>query len=477
MKYIRTAILALTGGLLSACVLPPKDAPREQVLAVGQLGLGPAAAPAPGAEWWRAYHDPQLDELVRQALASNPSLAQAMARVREAQALADVAHAGLLPSVSYDFKDTRQRFSTNDIVPPPFGGGVYWEGQQGVNLNWDLDFWGRQSAQLRQARSQTAAVQLDVASARLALAGAVAQAYIDLYRHHALAEVAHRTEEQRLHILDITRKRVDAGLDTNVELREAEGAVPQAHVELSQEQAAIALAVHQLAALSGRGADAYAGIRKPRLDIETALPLPAQLPADLLGRRPDVLAARSRVEAATAGSAAAKAAFYPDVNLAAFAGTSAIGFTNLFRASSGAYGAGPAVHLPLFEAGRLRAGYRGANAEIDDAIASYNQTVLQAVRQTADQLSNIEALNLQLREQQKALDAAEAAYRLAGERYDAGLSGYLTVLNAETQVLTARRQRVDLLSAQAIARVTLLLALGGSFDPNAPPPVQTASAH
>ncbi|HZR35985.1 MAG TPA: efflux transporter outer membrane subunit [Nevskia sp.] len=477
MKYIRTAILALTGGLLSACVLPPKDAPREQVLAVGQLGLGAAAAPAPGAEWWRAYHDPQLDELVRQALASNPSLAQAMARVREAQALADVAHAGLLPSVSYDFKDTRQRFSTNDIVPPPFGGGVYWEGQQGVNLNWDLDFWGRQSAQLRQARSQTAAVQLDVASARLALAGAVAQAYIDLYRHHALAEVAHRTEEQRLHILDITRKRVDAGLDTNVELREAEGAVPQAHVELSQEQAAIALAVHQLAALSGRGADAYAGIRKPRLDIETALPLPAQLPADLLGRRPDVLAARSRVEAATAGSAAAKAAFYPDVNLAAFAGTSAIGFTNLFRASSGAYGAGPAVHLPLFEAGRLKAGYRGANAEIDDAIASYNQTVLQAVRQTADQLSNIEALNLQLREQQKALDAAEAAYRLAGERYDAGLSGYLTVLNAETQVLTARRQRVDLLSAQAIARVTLLLALGGSFDPNAPPPVQTASAH
>jgi NodT family efflux transporter outer membrane factor (OMF) lipoprotein len=470
-----TAALA-AAALLGACVMPPKDAPREHALATSSLGLTTATTPVPGPQWWQAYHDPQLDRLVAQALASNPSLAQAMARVREAQALADSAHAGLLPSVSYDFKDTRQRFSENDIVPPPFGGGVYWEGQQGLNLSWDLDFWGRQSSLLKQARSQTVAAQLDVASARLALAGAVAQAYVDLYRNHALAEVAHRTEEQRLRILDITRKRVQAGLDTNVELREAEGAVPQARVELTQAQNAIALAVHQLAALSGHGADAYGGIHKPQLDIETALQLPTTLPADLLGRRPDVLAARDRIEAAGAGQAAARAAFYPDVNLAAFAGTSAIGFTNLFHAASGAYGAGPAIHLPLFEAGRLKAGYRGANAQIDEAIATYNQAVLQAVRQAADQLSSIDALSYELGQQQRALDSAEAAYRLANERYDAGLSSYLTVLNAETQVLGARRQRIDLLSAQAIARITLLLALGGSFDPQAPPPLQTASA-
>jgi len=476
MKTITTTALAFAATLLSACVMPPKDAPREHALGAADLGLSSAAAPVPQAQWWKAYHDPQLDRLVEQALANNPSLAQAMARVREAQALADTAHAGLLPSVSYDFKDTRQRFSSTDIYPPPFAGNVYWEGQQGLNLNWDLDFWGRQSSLLKQARSQTAAAQLDVASARLALAGAVAQAYVDLYRNHALAEIAQRTEEQRLHILDITRKRVQAGLDTNVELRQAEGAVPQARVERTQAQNAVALAIHQLAALSGRGADAYGEIHKPQIDIETALPLPTTLPADLLGRRPDVLAARDRVEAAGAGQAAAHAAFYPDVNLAAFAGTNAIGFVNLFRASSGAYGAGPAIHLPLFEAGRLKAGYRGANAAIDDAVAAYNQTVLQAVRQTADQLSSIDALNYELGEQQRSLDAAESAYKLASERYDAGLSSYLTVLNAETQVLSARQQRVDLLAAHAIARITLLLALGGSFDPKAPPPVQTASA-
>jgi len=464
--------LALCAALLSSCVLPPKDAPRDHAISDSALGLSTATTAPIGDGWWKAYQDPQLDRLVDETLAHNPTLAQAMARVREAQALADTAHAGLLPSVTYDAADTRQRFSNNDIIPPPYNGGVYWEGQQGLNLSWDIDFWGKQAALIRQARSQTAAADLDIASARLALAGAVAQSYVELYRQYALAEVARRTEEQRLHILDITRSRVKAGLDTNVELREAEGAVPQAHVELTQAQASVSLAIHQLAALSGRGADAYAEIKRPQLNLDAALPLPQALPADLLGRRPDILAARDRVEAATAGQAAAKAAFYPNVSLTAFAGTQAIGFQTLFEAASGAYGVGPAIHLPLFDAGRLKANYRGANAEIDDAVAGYNNTVLQAVRQVSDQLSTIDALNYELGEQQKSLDAAEEAYRLADERYKAGLSGYLTVLNAETQVLSARKQRVDLVSAHTIARVTLVLALGGSFDPAAPVPTE-----
>lgn len=475
MKSIRTAVLAFATALLSACVLPPKDAPREQALQQAQLGLSAVNAPVAGDDWWQAYKDPQLNQLVEQTLAHNPTLAQAMARVREAQAMADSAHAGLLPSASYDASVQRQRFSNTFIYPPPYGGSVYWQGQQGANLNWDIDFWGRQSSLLKQARSQTAAAQLDVASARLALAGAVAQAYIDLHRNYALADIAQQTEEQRRRILDITKGRVHAGLDTNVELREAEGSVPEAEVALSQAQQAQALAVHQLAALSGQGAAAYPTITRPQVDLDTALPLPQSLPADLLGRRPDVLAARDRVEAATAGRAAAKAAFYPDISLAAFAGTESIGFVDLFKATSGVYGAGPAIHLPLFDAGRLKANYRGATAEIDDAVAGYNETVLGAVRQTADQLSNIDALAVQLDQQQKSLTDAEDAYRLAEERYKAGLSSYLTVLNAETQVLAARRERVELVSAMAIDRVTLLLALGGSFDPNAPLPLQVAA--
>ena len=471
MKPFRLTAIALSLAL-SACITPPKQGPQQQALQGADLGLAPQlVAPQQAPAWWSAYGDAQLDRLMQQALSNNPSLAQAMARVREAQALADVSRAGLSPSVSFDAQETRQRFSRNDVIPPPYAGNVQWEGQEGLNLSWDLDFWGRQSSLLKQARSQSAAAALDVAGARLALSGAVTRTYIDLYRNQALADVAQRSYEQRQRILDITRRRVQAGLDTNVELREAAGAVPQAQVELTQAQAAATLDVHQLAALSGHGADAYAAIQRPQLDPATALPLPAALPADLLGRRPDVLAARDRIEAAGAGRDAAKAAFYPDVNLVAFAGSSAIGFGQLFRAASGNYGAGPAIHLPLFDAGRLKAEYRGANAEIDSAVAGYNDTVLRAVQDSADQLSLIAALDSEIAQQQQSLDDAEAAYALAGQRYGAGLSSYLTVLNAETQVLSARRQHVGLVSDLAIARVSLLLAVGGSFDPQAPLPL------
>jgi len=467
MNPRRLPVIALALAF-SGCITPPKLDPQQQTIEKDYLGLSSRVfAPAPDEAWWSAFNDPQLDRLMLRALADNPNLAQAMARVREAQSLADVTQAGLAPSLSFGAQETRQRFSGHDVIPPPYAGTKRWQGREGVNLSWNIDFWDRQASLLKQARSQTTAAALDVASARLALSGAVMQTYIDLYRNNELADVAQRTEAQRARILEITRRRVRSGLDTNVELREASGAVPEAHVDLLHAQAATALDTHQLAALSGQGAVAYAQVRRPTLDPAAILPLPAALPADLLGHRPDVLAARDRIEAARAGQAAAKAAFYPDIDLAAFAGTSAVGLDNLAHGTSGVYGVGPAIHLPLFDAGRLKAEYRGAAAEIDDAVSAYNQSVLGAVRETSDQLTLIEALNAETALQQRSLDDAEAAYHLAEERYQAGLSSYLTVLNTETAVLSARREHIALLCAGAIARVSLLLAVGGSFDPHA----------
>jgi NodT family efflux transporter outer membrane factor (OMF) lipoprotein len=468
MNPMRLAAVTLSL-VVSGCITPPKLAPQQQTIANDHLGLSSeVSAPAPTQVWWTTFNDPQFDRLMRQSLADNPSLAQAMARVREAQSLADVTRAALAPSVSYDAQEVRQRLSSHEPIPAPYNGTKRWLGSEGLNLSWDIDFWGRQASLLKQARSQTAAAALDVAGARLALSGAVAQTYIDLYRDNALADVAQRTEAQRQTILEITRKRVQSGLDTNVELREASGAVPEAHVELLKAQAAAALDTHALAALSGQGADAYAQVGRPTLDPAAILPLPVALPADLLGHRPDVLAARDRIEGARAGQAAAKAAFYPDINLIAFAGTNAVGLGKLFVGNSAVYGVGPAIHLPLFDAGRLKAEYRGAAAEIDDAVSAYNESVLQAVRETSDQLSLVEALNAQIVQQQHSLDDAEAAYQLAEERYRAGVSTYLTVLVTETAVLGARREHVTLISDQATARVNLLLAVGGNFDPQAP---------
>jgi NodT family efflux transporter outer membrane factor (OMF) lipoprotein len=257
---------------------------------------------------------------------------------------------------------------------------------------------------------------------------------------------------------------VRAGLDTNVELFGAEGGVARVAVEREQARLAQEAAVHALAALTGRGAEAYPTFEPPTLDFEQALDLPQLLPADLLAHRPDVAAARARVQAATSSREAAVASFYPNVNLYAFIGMQAIGLDELLDYGSRAWSVGPAIHLPLFDGGRLAADYHRAGADADAAVSAYNETVLQAVREVADQLARVGSLERQLADQRRALESYEGAYRLAEQRYGAGLANYLTVLNAETQVLEARRQRVNLLSDRALARVALLVALGGDFQ-------------
>jgi NodT family efflux transporter outer membrane factor (OMF) lipoprotein len=299
----------------------------------------------------------------------------------------------------------------------------------------------------------------------LLLAAALAQAYVGLYRADALADIAQQAQSQRQHILELTRQRVAAGLDTRLELREAESELPQARVERAQALAQADLAVHALAMIAGQGAQAYAAIGRPQLNLDAVLPLPEQLPINLLARRPDVLAARAQVEAADAQRRAARAAFYPDVSLRALAGVAAFGLNDLFEAGARGYGGGPVVSLPLFDAGKLRAQYRGREAALDSAVAGYNDTVLRAVQQSADELTRIDALTRERGDQQATLIAAEDGYRIAEERYRAGLAGYLSVLSAETQVLNARRQNIQIIADLAVARVSLLLELGGSFDP------------
>ncbi|MGH8462112.1 MAG: efflux transporter outer membrane subunit [Stenotrophobium sp.] len=452
--------IALTG-----CVLPPRLPPQATPLAANRLGLdGPAQARAPDG-WWQAFGDPQLDRLIGEAFAANPRLAEAAARVRMAQSQADADSAASKAGISLDGNEIYQRFPEHDIIPPPLGGGRYWRGQIAFNLAWDLDFFGRQAAVIARSNDLSRAAALDLEVARHVLAGAMAQAYVDLDRAWTVSDIAQRAEQQRQSLLDLATSRVDAGLDDQSRLRGAEAALAQAHLARLQAQANIAIAVHRLAALTGRGANAYADIGRPHLDLARALPLPEQLPFDLLSRRPDVLAARARVDAASQGQAAAKAAFYPDINLTAFAGFGAIGLDNLLRSDDRAYGIGPALHLPIFESGQLKAGYRAASAESDAAIADYNQTVLQAVQQTADQLSLIASYKSQIEQSMQSLAASKDAYRIAQLRYRAGLINRIALLDAETAVLDAHHQQINLVAAQAVARVTLLLALGGSFDP------------
>jgi NodT family efflux transporter outer membrane factor (OMF) lipoprotein len=416
-------------------------------------------------DWWDSFHDPQLARLIRLGLQDNPTLAQAQARVKAALAQAQSAQSKRAPNVNGSVSTLYQHAPDNYAVPPPYAAHAFWMGQGGATLDWDLDLFGREAEAVHSARAMAQSAALDAENAKLLLAGAITQTYLELYRQFVLADIAKRSEEQRARIIDITRHRVLAGLDTRLELREAEAQLPQARLAREQAEAAVDVAIHELAALTGQGAGSYSSIQRPTLNVEAAIPVPTTLPINLLARRPDVLSAHWSIEAADAQRLSDKAAFYPDINLQAFAGIASFGLSDLLKWSARGIGGGPALSLPLFDGGRLRAQYRYADAQLESAIDNYNSTVLHAVQQTADQITQLDALARERADQQQTLEATESAYALAEERYRAGLASYLTVLTAETQVLAARQGMVDILSTQANTRVTLLLAVGGSFDP------------
>jgi NodT family efflux transporter outer membrane factor (OMF) lipoprotein len=447
--------------LVAACVHEPGVSSRERPLEAASVALTGPALPGPDQAWWQELQDPQLDQLIETALARNPGITAALARVRVAREQAAIAGALQQPQLGLDATVTRERFSENYLIPPPYGGGTYWEGRLGLNLSWHLDFWGRQAALVEQAGRSADAAALDAVTAELMLTSAVAQAYVEFARAQQLEQLALQTQAQRNALLRLTRERVGAGLDSMAELRAAESSVEQSAVDIAQAQLAAELAGNALATLTATGAATPLALTPPVLRFDGAPAMPQALPADLLARRPDVRAARLRIDAATAGRAAAHANFYPNVDLVAFAGVVAIGLDDLLQGDSRQWSVGPAVHLPVFDAGRLKAEYRRAGAEVDAAVAAYNESVLRAVREAADQSSRLRSCATQLAAQQRALNAAEQAYDLAVQRYGAGITSQVTVLNTETQLLAARRQRTQLLADCTSARIALRVALGG----------------
>lgn len=458
---IKRILPLAAAGLLTACVATPPTDPQVQAIASGSLGLSAAPAPAIAETWWTAFGDPQLDKLVDQALAGNPSLAAALARIRAAQAEVAGSRTASYPQLVFDGQEQRQRLSANYIIPPPYGGSAQWIGTVQANLSWSLDLFGKQDAEIAKAHASAEAAALDATAARLALTGSVTQAYVALARAYVLADVAQDAVNQRQGIFTLTSTRVRTGLETSAAAKVAEAQAAAAQVDLVRATALKEIAVHQLAALTGRGADAY-DIARPKLNPD-ALALPETLPADLLARRADIAAALARIDAATAGRERARLAFYPDVNLVGAAGWAALGLDRLFTGASAQYGAGPAIHLPIFDAGALRAKYAGATAQLDVAVADYNAAIIRAVRETADALTDLKSLHGQSGELAHMRTAADESYRLTEQRYKSGLSPQLTVLNAQDIVLAARRQDAALSTDILAARVTLVMALGGGF--------------
>ncbi|HKR90470.1 MAG TPA: efflux transporter outer membrane subunit [Phenylobacterium sp.] len=455
-------------GALSACAAVPRLGPEPQAkpaqsYAAAQSFQAPQA-PWPGDGWWRRYNDPQLNALVDEALKGSPTLVQAEARVRKARALSEQSRAALLPQLSANAQVAENRQSYNMGIPPEFVPKGYNDiGRGTVNLDWNLDLFGRNRAGLAAATSEAVAAQMDLAESRLMLTTSVVSAYADLARLFGEREAAAQSLANRQNTAKLVAQRVKGGSSNEGEARQAEANAASAQQQLTSLDEQIGLARNQLAALTGRGPDRGLAIARPAATIPAGYALPTDVAVDLVGRRPDVQAARRRAEAAADRIKVARAGFYPNVNLAAYFGREALGLDLLRFPTSQIGQVGAALSLPIFSAGRLEGEYRGVRADYDAAVAAYDQTLVQALQEVADAAVSARLLQTRLDQAHAALSAAEDAYRIAGLRYQAGLTNYLSVLTTEDALIIQRRTVADLEARTLTVDAALARALGGGF--------------
>lgn len=421
----------------------------------------------PTERWWQAYGDSQLNALIEEALRDSPDMAAASARLRRAEAFGQIAGAALQPQVGANVSATEQKLSYNYLTPramTPEGWNDY--GRATLDFSWELDFWGKNRAGLAAATSQLEASRAELAHVRLGLAAAVATNYAELAQLFAVRDTAERSVAIRSKTATLFSERFDNGMETRGSLSEAKARLAGAEGELLALDEQIGLLRNRLAALLGAGPDRGLAIQRPGVKLSSDFGLPAELTANLLGRRPDVVAARLLTEAQLKRIDQKKAEFYPNVNLSAFIGVQALGLNMLNKGGSSVGNIGPAISLPIFTGGRLRGELRGTVASYDEAVANYNRTVSQALQEVASAGLSQKALTAQLAKATAAVEAAAEAHRVARERYEGGLANYLEVLYAEDGLLHNQRNLTNLQSRAFTLEVAMKRALGGGYQTN-----------
>ncbi|MBP0590604.1 efflux transporter outer membrane subunit [Paraburkholderia sp. LEh10] len=466
-RVLKVCVSVMFASVLSACVnyagihSDAKTAEPQQYAT--QQSIPAEQGHWPAADWADQFGDAQLKALIDEALKSSPTLDQARARVASAAAFSETAKAGTMPRVDASYSLMRQQFSSTALVPPPYGGSWQTENKGLLSASYDLDLWGKNREALKAAISQLQASQADAEVVKLTLTTSIARTYNQLARLYVLRDIAQQEITQREQIDRVTAGRIATGLDTEVERKTAQANLATSRAALKSLDGQILTTRYQIAALLGAGPDRGLQIARPTLGTGDDVRLPDNLPADLVSRRPDIVAARWRVDATTHGVKEAKAEFYPDINLSAAIGLDAFGFGRFLTAASRTASVGPAIHLPIFDAGELRAQLKGRYADFDYAVATYNQTLVTALSQVATQLAGIRSTDAQLVDAQTAQDAARKADELALVQYKAGLTNQLTVLNADVNALSADQAVANLRMDRRDQQIALASALGGGF--------------
>ncbi|RCS28666.1 multidrug RND transporter [Rhodanobacter denitrificans] len=479
MRLHRLAAAAALTVALAGCVssggLHPDGSPTDPATLKAERSLaGVSVSPAgwPSTDWWSGLGDPQLDALIAEALHDNPGLGVADARARAAQAAAGIADAARGPSVNVGAAVAGAR-------PPAalLGDKAHFAmAKYGyASFKWDLDLWGGKRAAWEAALGQARAAEVDARAARIELSGNVARAYVQLGYAFTEQDLADAELQRAGAARELTRQRVAAGIDNQIALKQGDAEVASAEQQAALARRAVDAARSSLSVLLGKGPDRGLQVERPRLLQPAALAVPANLPLDLVGHRADLVAARWRVEATGKDIKAAKTEFLPDISIGAMAGVIAMGGGNPFTLPARFYQVGPSLSLPIFDGGRLRANLSAKDAQYDLAVAQYNQTLVGALNQVADELSALQSLQTQIAAQQRAQDAAQQAWALAEQRYKAGIGSYLEALSVRQQLLAAERGTAALEAQQVDLSVQLIQALGGGYQPLADAAAATPS--
>ncbi|HJQ17362.1 MAG TPA: efflux transporter outer membrane subunit [Allosphingosinicella sp.] len=457
------AILATTSLLLSACttVGPDYRAPDAATLRVPDRYFG--AAPAPSATalatWWTQLGDPQLDSLVARALDGNLDLAVALTRLRQAREALVQARAGLLPTLDAS-GGVRQDVADN--------GGSDTTLSVGADAAWEIDLFGGISRGIEAARADAEASGYDLAAVRVAIVAELVTNYVqarEAQRRLALAKDTLAIADDNL---QIAGWRVQAGLVSSLDVEQARGARAQTAATIPTIEAQYAAAAFRIAVLTGQAPGAL------RSELDASRPVPAApaqvavgIPADTLRQRPDVRAAERTLAAQTARIGVTQAQLYPSLRLSGNIGSTALGLGGLVDQLTGSLFAG--LTQMIFDAGRTRSQMRAQQAAAQGALATYRQTVLTALEDVENGLVALDSAKRRQTQFAAALDAANNQAILARSEYRAGLTDFQTLLEAERALLSARGGLISSHADQTLAFVQLYRAMGGGWDPAAPP--------
>ncbi|WP_283151097.1 efflux transporter outer membrane subunit [Silvimonas soli] len=455
--------------LLAGCASVPDDHPSVKMrdAAAAQLStqLKLAQEGWPQARWWTRYQDDQLNALMDAALKGSPSLAVAQTRVTLAQTGISQARAADGVNIRASVSVSREMTSQYGIYPPPLAGTWITDSEPMVNATYQFDWWGKHKAEIAAALGETAASRADYAAAEQALTAAVAQAYFAWQADLARIELVKQQRDVQNRLQKIAVRRVQSGLENDTVQRSASGDVANQDSVIAQLQTSERKDRESLRALVGvTGSDSGIDHLGARPLPATAGGVPTDLGLNLVARRPDLQAARWRVEASVQRTDASKAAFYPDVNLSAFFGFSSLSLDDLLKRGTRTYGITPGISLPIFDSGRLAAGLQGDRAQRDVAIAQYNQTLVNAVQDVANQGIALQGLSDQEKAMRAYLHATEGVRDSQQKRMQSGLTDQGSVLRAELPVLMIQDQLLVLKNRQLEAEVALVRALGGGYE-------------